>query len=152
MGILRNIVWRFNRVNPSTLDEFNEKITSYQRDILKDKASWSPNQVIVNSPIVGIKYHAWLEGSSEISANEILLEKSGFFEDKGNKSASGLFQANIFAELDADNGLNFTALELMYKINRQVFPKDLGDRIYFEGLEEYEADNAFPSFLMRCGS
>jgi hypothetical protein len=152
MSILTKIVWRFNRVNSATIKDFNEKITRYQIDILKDKGCWNPKQVVVNNVNVGIKYSAWLRSPGEIVDNEILLEKRGFFENMSNKSSNGLFQASIFFKLNADNDRDFTALEMMYKINLQLASKYLGDRIYFEGLQEYETNNGFPCFLLHCGS
>nr|WP_295935103.1 hypothetical protein [uncultured Dyadobacter sp.] len=152
MNILTNIVWRFNKVNPATIEEFDKIITRYQVDILKQKASWNPKDVVISGSSVGVRYSAWLKGADELSDNEILLEKRGFFENKSNRSSSGLYQADVFFKLNADNGRDFAALELMYKINRQVSSKDLGGRVYFEGLQEYKTNNGFPNFQLRCGS
>ena len=38
------------------------------------------------------------------------------------------------------------------KLHQQVHGKDLGDYIYFEGLEKADSMKDFPVYYLRCGS
>ena len=83
-----------------------------------------------------------------MTVNDKLLD---FFDDESN-SEFGLFQADIQARLHADNGENFSTLELMYKLDQQMKPKELGDDHFFEGLGSLESDSTIPKFYLFCGS
>jgi hypothetical protein len=152
MKILTNVVWRFKRLIPAKIDEFNEVFTRYQFDILGEKANWNCDAVVVDSPTVGITYTAWLKSPTELFDNEIAVEKEGFFENLNNRDSDGLYQTNIAFELIADNECNFLASELMYKISHQISSRNLGDRVYFEGLQEIRTDSEFLCFRLMCGS
>jgi hypothetical protein len=148
MRLLSKIAWSFNK-KTYTVEDFNQRVLQYQLDIMKDKACWKSDEIVIDSPAVDVAFMAWIEKGS-LAKNETLLEEEGFFEDEEN-SEDGLFQAEIKARLEADNGRNFTALELLYKLDKQMKSKELGDHIFFEGLSQ-EGESDVPMFYMACGS
>jgi hypothetical protein len=150
MEILIDIAWAFNQEVHYTIESFNKEISQYQIDIMEGDACWNPNEIIIDSPNVDIVYMAWIEKGG-LEENETLLEDKDFFENEEN-SDDGQFQANILSSFVADNGKNFTSLELMYKLDKQMKTKDLGDHIFFEGLTKQESENGNPIYFMDCGS
>lgn len=150
MELLNQLVWSFNDTEYESIDEFSAKVNQYQKLILKEKASWNPEEIIIDHPLVDILYTVWIDKDS-LAENETLLEGDDFFEDEEN-SDEGLFQAEIEARFRADNGRNFTALELLYKLHQQMTTKELGDHIFFEGLDEDESAKDIPRFYLNCGS
>lgn len=152
MDILTNVVWRFKKSVPTKIEEFDEIFTRYQSEILGAKGKWNSQSVVVDNSTVAIRYTAWLNGPADLFDNEIVLEKEVFFEDTNNSSSDGSYQTDIMFELIADNEQNFTAVELMYKISHQICTRNLGDRVYFEGLQECQTNNEIPNFLLMCGS
>ena len=51
-----------------------------------------------------------------------------------------MWQVEIMAHLVADNGTYFTREELLFKLHNLMANKELGDHVFFEGIE-YEAMN-----------
>ena len=118
---------------------------------MKERACWKSDEIVIDSPIIDVAFTAWIK-EGDLAKNENLLEEGDFFDD-AEDSENGYFQAEIKARLEADNDRNFTALELLYKLDEQMKSKELGDHIFFEGLsEEGETDGAVPLFYMACGS
>lgn len=150
MGLLNQVVWTFSDIEYKSIDDFNTKVHQYQKLILKEKAAWKPEEIIITRPLVDISYTVWIDKDS-LAENETLLENDDFFEDEEN-SEDGLFQAEVEARFRADNGKNFTALELLYKLHQQMTTKELGDHVFFEGLEEDESATNIPRFYLNCGS
>lgn len=150
MGLLNQVVWTFNDIEYKSIDDFNAKVNQYQNLILKEKAAWKPEEIVIARPLVDISYTVWIDRDS-LAENETLLENDDFFEDEEN-SEDGLFQAEVEARFRADNGKNFTALELLYKLHLQMTTKELGDHIFFEGLDEDENSTGIPRFYLNCGS
>ena len=85
--------------------------------------------------------------------DEELLE-----EDKED----GMWQVEIMAHLVADNGTYFTREELLFKLHNLMANKELGDHVFFEGIE-YEGhecegyglidnEDGIPVFYIVCGS
>ena len=151
MNLLSKIAWSFGSKNFKNIEDFNKEISQYQKDIMKDRACWNPEEIVIKSPNVDIQFEAWLKGPDDILENETLLEEEDFFEDEDNSDGEH-FQAEILARFNADNGKYFTALELMYKLHKQMQSKELGDHVFFEGLSSYESDDDVPGFYLNCGS
>ena len=150
MRVLNKIAWNFNK-KISTIDDFNQRVLQYQLDNMMDRACWKSDEIVIDSPVVDVAFMAWIEKGG-LAENEILLEEEGFFEDEEN-SEDGLFQAEMRARFEANNGRNFTALELLYKLDKQMKSKELGDHIFFEGLSlEGEGEGDIPLYYMGCGS
>lgn len=150
MELLNQVVWTFTDIEYKSIDDFNAKVHQYQNLILKEKASWKPDEIIITCPLVDISYTVWIDKDS-LAENETLLETDDFFEDEEN-SEDGLFQAEVEARLRADNGKNFTALELLYKLHQQMTTKELGKHVFFEVLDEDESATDIPRFYLICGS
>ena len=149
MRLLHNIAWSFKKTAYPTVDNFNQRVSEYQLAIMKERACWKSDEIVIDSPAIDVAFMAWIEKGG-LAENETLLEEEGFFEDEDN-SEDGLLQAEIKARLEADNGRNFTALELLYKLDKQMKTKELGDHIFFEGLSQ-EGEGDVPQFYMACGS
>lgn len=154
MGLLSNIIWAFKKKGYNSVEDFNKEITDYQTLILKEKASWEPDQLVIDAPEINVFYEAWIKGKENMAANETLLgdESDVFSEDN---SDHGMFQVELCAKLKACNTTNFTALDLLYQLQNQVSNKELGDHIFFEGLtpqSSEEEKNHIPSYYMYCGS
>ena len=149
MDLLSNIVWSFNDTEYDSKEDFNEDISQYQLKIKKEE-SWNPDEIVIENKTVDIVFMAWIDENG-LAENETLLEDEEFFDDESN-SEFGLFQADIQARLHADNGENFSTLELMYKLDQQMKPKELGDDHFFEGLGSLESDSTIPKFYLFCGS
>ena len=74
--------------------------------------------------------------------------------DTLQKSSEGnLHYAEILAELYADDDNQFGAIDFLLKIHNTLCNKDLGDRIFFEGIEihGYEEDGT-PAIGLLLGS
>ena len=54
--------------------------------------------------------------------------------------------------LKADNGKYFTNLELMTKVHNQQANKELGDHVFFEGMDLDDEIDGIPVFYVACGS
>ncbi|WP_041735077.1 hypothetical protein [Dyadobacter fermentans] len=129
MEILSNVVWRFKKSIPTRIEEFDEVFTRYQSDILGEKAKWDSQVVVINNSIIRVGYTAWLNGPEDLFDNEISLESQDFFEDINNSGSDGLYQTDIMFELIADNGRNFTAIELMYKVSHHRCQRSWRSRV-----------------------
>ncbi|MCT2563056.1 hypothetical protein [Chryseobacterium herbae] len=154
MGLLSNILWAFHRKSYNSIEDFNTEITDYQTRILKEKTSWEPYTIVIDAPEINVFYEAWIKGKEDIATNETLLGDENDVLSEDN-SDFGMFQAEFSARLKASNGVNFTALDLLYQLQNQVSQKDLGDHIFFEGLTPNDAgqeENNTPTYSMYLGS
>ncbi|MBF8456885.1 hypothetical protein IV494_06780 [Kaistella sp. G5-32] len=150
MDLLNNIKWTFTDTEYDSKDDFNVAISEFQVASAPEETVWNPEEILLESPAVDIVFRAWI-GENDLLENEILLEDPDFFDDE-TKSEFGLFEADIQARIKADNGKNFSVVELMFKINEQIQPKELGDDLHFEGLGGLESDSEIPKFYLFCGS
>lgn len=148
MDLLDNIFWLFTDTEYDSAEDFNFAISQYQDE--NEENNWKPTQIILESSTLNIVFRAWIEENS-LAENETLLEDADFFDDE-TRSEFGLYEADIMANFKADNGKNFSALELMYKIDQQLKEKELGDDHIFESLGELENENNIPKFYLFCGS
>lgn len=150
MDLLTDITWTFTETEYISKQDFNSAISQYQMKISKESATWKPTEILLNHPHVDLVFMAWIE-ENELAENEIILEDEDFFDDQ-SKSEFGLFHCDIQARLTAENGKNFSALELMYQIDLQMKSKELGDDVSFEGLGSLESEGEIPKFYLFCGS
>lgn len=151
MDLLGNIAWVFNDTKYATIDAFSKAVSEYQDEIMKDRASWNPDEVIIDAPTFKVQYMAWIKDANSLTENETLLEDDDFFDDPDN-SDDGLFQAEIIAQFNADNGKNVPAKEVLYKLHHLMQTKELGDHVFFEGLQEDDSHEDVPCYQMYCGS
>jgi hypothetical protein len=150
MDLLSNIGWNFDETEYDSREDFNKEITSYQTQFKKYIAAWNPDEIVIPNKTVELVFMAWIEQDG-LEENETLLEDAEFFDDL-SKSEFGLFHADIQARFKAENGKNFSALEIMYLIDQQMKNKELGDDLFFEGLGSLESDTDTPKFYLFCGS
>lgn len=137
MDLLTNVIWTFDETEYESIEDFKTKFSRQQTD--KGNTNWNPDEIIIADSKFDVVFSAWIE-EDDLLQNEIILEDDNFFDDK-SKSEFGLFLADIQAELTADNGKNFTAMEVMYKIDLQMKEKELGDDSVFESLGSLESDS-----------
>lgn len=152
MRVLSNTVWAFKNHHYSNIEDFNKEIAHYQTVILKERAIWDADQIVINTPEIDVCYEAWIKGKEDISSNETVTDEANAFNE--DDSDHGLFQVEFCARLKASNGTYFTALDLLFQLENQVANKDLGDHIFFEGLTANDTEEKYqtPLYSMYLGS
>lgn len=153
MGLLSNIVWPFKNHHYNDIEDFNKEVAHYQTLILKERAIWDANQIVINAPKIDVCYEAWIKGKEDISSNETVTDEDDAFNE--DNSDHGLFQVEFCARLKASNGAYFTALDLLFQLENQMVNKDLGDHIFFEGLTANDTEEQkyeTPLYSMYLGS
>lgn len=148
---LNAISWSFNDKNYTDYQEFNKEIIKYQEAIHDNSASWKPDEVIINAPEIQIQYMAWITSLEDLKENEVLIDDDkDVFEEYPDEEEH---QVEIIATLKADNKAYFTALEFLMKVHNQQSNKELGDHIFFEGIDETpEIINGLATYYIACGS
>ena len=145
--------WTFNKHTYSREDfskEYNENIKKYEDD--------ESESDILEEPEILVTYEAWIESESQLYDNERLNDEELLEEEKED----GMWQVEIMAYLKADNGTYFTREELLFKLHNLMANKELGDHVFFEGIE-YEGhecegnglidnEDGIPVFFIICGS
>ena len=145
--------WVFNKQTYSREEfskEYNKEVEKYVDDEADDDR--------LEEPEILVTYEAWIESTDQLFDNERVTDEELFEEDKED----GMWQVEIMAHLVADNGTYFTREELLFKLHNLMANKELGDHVFFEGIE-YEGhecegygliDNkdGIPVFYTCCGS
>lgn len=129
LSALVPVLWSFfNGEQFSDPAEFDRRIRQYHVDV-SEEDTWDPDEVIP-LPRLRITYF-------------------------GLESPDDDEYTDFVADIESDNGVSFTAGELMLKINNVVAPrlKD-ADHCYFEGLflTEEVGDDGVPVYEMMQGS
>ena len=112
----------------------------------------------LEEPEILVTYEAWIESVDQLFDNERVTDEELFEADKED----GMWQVEIMAHLVADNGTYFTREELLFKLHNLMANKELGDHVFFEGIE-YEGhecegyglidnEDGIPVFYTCCGS
>jgi hypothetical protein len=148
MEILNQIAWNFTNTDYISIDEFNKDIKEYQDTIMGDEAYWNPEDVVVDSPEVHVFYEYWETGEDPVFEDEKDVTESIESDEEYDEPD----QKEVIVTFKADNGTNFTALELMYKLHQRLRQRDLGDHTFFEGLSLEEDEEVQPLFYLNCGS
>lgn len=147
--------WIFNKYTYSRdefLKEYNKIVEKYVDD---DQADDNDR---LEEPEILVTYEAWIESEDQLFDNERVTDEELFEEDKED----GMWQVEIMAHLVADNGTYFTREELIFKLHNLMANKELGDHVFFEGIE-YEGhecegyglidnEDGIPVFYIVCGS
>ena len=103
-------------------------------------------------------YEAWIESENQLHNNERLNGEELLEEEKEDN----MWQVEIMAHITADNGKYFTGEELTFKLQNLMANKELGDHVFYEGIE-YEGheceghglidnEDGIPVFYVCCGS
>jgi len=147
--------WVFNKQTYSReafSKEYNENVKKYVDD---DQADDDDR---LEEPEILVTYEAWIESEDQLFDNERVTDEELLEEDKED----GMWQVEIMAHLVADNGTYFTREELLFKLHNLMANKELGDHVFFEGIE-YEGhecegyglidnEDGIPVFYIVCGS
>ena len=145
--------WVFNKQTYNREEftkEYNENVKKYVDDEADDDR--------LEEPEILVTYEAWIESEDQLFDNEHVTDEELLEEDKED----GMWQVEIMAHLVADNGTYFTREELLFKLHNLMANKELGDHVFFEGIE-YEGhecegyglidnEDGIPVFFIVCGS
>ena len=147
--------WVFNKHTYSReefLKEYNKVVEKY---VDEDQTN---NDDLLAEPEILVTYEAWIESVDQLFDNERVADEELLEDDKED----GMWQVEIMAHLVADNGTYFTREELLFKLHNLMANKELGDHVFFEGIE-YEGhecegyglidnEDGIPVFYTCCGS
>ena len=147
--------WVFNKHTYSREEfskEYNKVVEKY---VDEDQTN---NDDILAEPEILVTYEAWIESVDQLFDNERVTDEELLEDDKED----GMWQVEIMAHLVADNGTYFTREELLFKLHNLMANKELGDHVFFEGIE-YEGhecegyglidnEDGIPVFYTCCGS
>ena len=114
--MMSKVVWCFRGSRFNSLDVFSREVRDHHISIMKSDERWSPENVVFSSPVVEISYQ---------------------YCDEDDRRVVNTFR------LDAQNGKEFTAADLLFQIHNETIKKLRNmDHCYFEGLwfEAYKDD------------
>lgn len=147
--LLDNVAWSFGEKLYPDLTEFWEEVNHYNQSIDYDLGEdYRPFGTIFNSKKVKFIYEAWIKDKSQLYDFEELVNPDALNEEPED----GLYQVEIIATAEA-MGDTMLGMELLQWINNTMYGKELGDHIFFEGinLEGREADGT-PVVYVEVGS
>lgn len=148
---LNKIAWSFSSKIYTDAEAFNQDVVQYQKDIYATAEGWNPNEVVLDAPEVQIQYEAWIMKPTDLLENDHLTSDDENIFDKEPEDEG--YQVEIMAKLKAANGKNFTALEFLMKAHNQQANKELGDHVFFEGIDgEPTLVEGVPTYYIACGS
>ena len=148
--------WVFNKKSYSKENfskEFNQILEEYAEYGTKESAL-----ALLEEPEILVTYEAWIESENQLHNNERLNDEELLEEEKEDN----MWQVEIMAYITADNGKYFTGEELTFKLQNLMANKELGDHVFYEGIE-YEGheceghglidnEDGIPVFYVCCGS
>lgn len=151
---LFDVNWIFDKHDYSAEEfeaKFNEKMTQRLGE------NWRETEC--NAPIeeaeILVTYEAWIESLEQLYDNECLTDD--YEELLEEEKEDGMWQVDIRAHLKADNGKSFSVQEIVWKLQKLMANKELGDHVFFEGID-YEGSSSdyteheVPMFYVVCGS
>ena len=147
--------WVFNKQTYSR-EEFSKEYNKIVEKYVDDDQADDDDRL--EEPEILVTYEAWIESEDQLFDNERVTDEELLEEDKED----GMWQVEIMAHLVADNGTYFTREELLFKLHNLMANKELGDHVFFEGIE-YEGhecegyglidnEDGIPVFFIVCGS
>ena len=147
--------WVFNKHTYNREEFSKEYNTVVEKYVDEDQTD---NGDILDEPEILVTYEAWIESTDQLFDNERVTDEELLEDDKED----GMWQVEIMAHLVADNGTYFTREELLFKLHNLMANKELGDHVFFEGIE-YEGhecegyglidnEDGIPVFYTCCGS
>ncbi len=128
--IMQNILWSFSKPQYETVEKFSKDLIAYNEKITGEHFDIELYKPILFSSKVVIQYM--------------------YFDDEGEE-----IEPNFL--LGADNNINFTIEELLFKVHNKIH-KDLkdADNIFFEGFLLWEGENPnypdLPLYFLLQGS
>lgn len=158
ISALDSINWIFDKHKYSK-EEFTKKFNEIM--IEQHGIKWWDTNVnaMLEEPEMLVTYEAWIESTGQLYENERLNEQDELLEEY---KEDGMWQVEIMAYLKADNGKFFTVDEFLFKLQNLMENKELGDHVFFEGID-YEGhecegnglidnEDGIPVFYVACGS
>ena len=147
--------WVFNK-HTYNREEFSKEYNKVVEKYVDEDQADDDDRL--EEPEILVTYEAWIESEDQLFDNERVTDEELFEEDKED----GMWQVEIMAHLVADNGTYFTREELLFKLHNLMANKELGDHVFFEGIE-YEGhecegyglidnEDGIPVFYTCCGS
>ena len=121
--------WVFNKKSYSKENfskEFNQILEEYAEYGAKESAL-----ALLEEPEILVTYEAWIESENQLYHNERLNDEELLEEEKEDN----MWQVEIMAYIIADNGKYFTGEELTFKLQNLMANKELGDHVFYEGIE-----------------
>lgn len=149
---LNKIAWTFSNTYFENIEKFNREVSEYQKMIYKTNEKWKPNEIVFDDSEIQIQYEAWITKPSDLLGNEFLIdEDKNVFKESVNEKE--YHQVEIIAKLKTDKE-KFTALELLMLIHNQQVNKELGDHVFFEGIDlnHPKKVNGILTYYIICGS
>jgi len=148
---LNTISWTFGSTSYSDAAKFNKEVSDYQKLIHDDESRWKPDEIMCKHPQLKIQYTAWITKPSDLHDNEVLInDDKDVFEKYPDEQEH---QVEIVATIKADNGQNISAQEFLMKTHNQQANKELGDHVFFEGIDENpKMINGIQTYFIACGS
>ncbi len=144
--LLKNVYWMFNEIIYVSANTFSHDVMEYIED---NQKNWHPGEMAVETEKIYIIFEAFIPGKEALLANEYVTDAL-MLEEKCKRD--GLFQTDIAALLFADNGKYFTNEELLMKIHNQIAGKNLGNHMFFEGLERNDPLEGTACYCVLLGS
>jgi len=147
--------WVFNK-HTYNREEFSKEYNKVVEKYVDEDQADDDDRL--EEPEILVTYEAWIESVDQLFNNERVTDEELLEDDKED----GMWQVEIMAHLVADNGTYFTREELLFKLHNLMANKELGDHVFFEGIE-YEGhecegyglidnEDGIPVFYTCCGS
>ena len=135
--LLDDVLWAFNDNVYKSLQNFWLSVYDYNSDMENNLDDFTPHATIFNTKKVKVIYEAYIKDETALWEYEKLINPDVLNEPEPD----GTYYAQIIAECESYDNY-FGAIELLYWIHNSISNKDLGDHIFFEGieLEGYEDD------------
>lgn len=133
--VFHNVIWDFLDDMPIERDDFNNAVIAKQFFNFNNSDNWDPNEIIIHKPKVIISYRTMMCSQEGIYDNEKVIKLEQFTLPEELGEGDDLLFGTIYTTLETDNKENFAALELLYKLHKQLLNKDSMMHLYFDGLE-----------------
>ncbi len=125
--VMQDVCWSFSGAKFADRATFESELIQYQKDIQQIDA-WDPSELVVHVPQIRVQYMCWQD------------------ED----------QIEPIITLSSENGISFSAGELMFALHNAVVEQlDEIDHHFFEGLllaKNKEEDGKLPLYILQQGS
>lgn len=126
---LDNILWRFDQTEYSSLMNFWQALQDYHQDIdcMEKLDKFEPFEIACQGEVY-VVYDTYLTNTNVLNENETLLTPANFDDEDE-------IEAEILLKIVGHDKSYIGMLELLYYIHDNLTNKELGDHVFFEGLE-----------------
>lgn len=125
---LNDVYWQFNNRKFTSFGDFWSDFYTYHQTFNQTQIldNFSPT-AIASFHEIYIVYRAYLTNTNVLNENETLLSSTNFDEDE--------MEVEILLKVGGLDEDHIGVLEILYCIHQSLSNKDLGDHVFFEGLE-----------------